>query len=327
MGLARAARLLLCCVAPVALAACNAGPPSAAATQDCGRTCIVALTQLYVDAFLNNESNGLPLASGFRLTENLQAPPQGNGLWAGRVSAPASVQIVIPDPTGEQAGWLGVVRMDGKPAMLALRLRIHDRQIVEAEHLYAPLNDAEAARMLGMQATMAQPIAPAARKAHRELQRIGGSYYSALDGNDGSLAPFAADCQRFENGGVALARPDASEFALARFRDFIASDCRGQIDSQAFVYIDRIDGRRITAADPETGLVMGFSRFHHTMANLPYKVTLSDGRLIEVDRQALPFPPFDLASAHVFKIGPDGTITTIAALGVMIQPGVPDAWN
>lgn len=324
----RAATCLLLAVAALPLQSCSdLWQPVTEETQDCGRTCIVALTQLYVDAFLNNESNGLPLANSFRLTENLQPPPGEGAMWRGVVSAPASQQVFIPDPASGQAGWMGIARMGDKPVLLAIRLRIHDRQIVEAEHLYAELTASEVATLGARHAAFTAALAPSAQAHHDELQRIGESYYSALDGNDGSLAPFAPDCQRFENGDVALARPGAQDFVLARYKELIARDCRGQIDSQAFVYIDRIDGRRIVAADPETGLVMGFSRLNHSMTNLPFKVTLSDGRMIEVDRQALPFPPFNLAAAHIFKVGPDGTITAIEALGVMVPFGAPDPWN
>ncbi len=33
---------------------------------------------------------------------------------------------------------------------------------------------------------------------------IGLSYYDALTGEDGTLAPFALECQRRENGGISV---------------------------------------------------------------------------------------------------------------------------
>ncbi len=40
------------------------------------------------------------------------------------------------------------------------------------------------------------------RKSEDELLKIGATYYDALDDNDGTKMPFAADCERHENGMV-----------------------------------------------------------------------------------------------------------------------------
>lgn len=79
--------------------------------------------------------------------------------------------------------------------------------------------------------------------------RTGLSYYDALDDNDGSLMPFADDCQRHENGMV-TAGPEAGPGPNADpDRAPIARLCAPQLDRQTFVYIDRIENRRLIAAD------------------------------------------------------------------------------
>ena len=41
--------------------------------------------------------------------------------------------------------------------------------------------------------------------------------------------------------------------------------CAKQLDTQTMSYIDTIADRRVDIADPVTGLVLGFSHFHHSM--------------------------------------------------------------
>ena len=53
------------------------------------------------------------------------------------------------------------------------------------------------------------------------------------------------------------------------------------------------------AADPVTGLVMGFSHFRHPLTNLPYKVIHTDGSTTETTKENFRFNPFDPAP-HYF---------------------------
>jgi len=90
---------------------------------------------------------------------------------------------------------------------------------------------------------------------------------------------------------------------------------------------DRIENRRVFAADPQTGLVMGLSHFRHPMTNLPYKVKALDGSEIERNEKNMPFAPFDLPAAHIFKVGPDGQIHEIEAMGFTAPYNSPTGWE
>ena len=107
----------------------------------------------------------------------------------------------------------------------------------------------------------------------------------------------------------------------------IARDCRGQLSTNTFQYIDRIENRRVFAADPQTGLVMGLSHFRHPMDNLPYKVKTMDGTEVERTRKDINFAPFDLPAAHIFKIGPDGLMHEIEAMGFTAPYNSPTGWE
>ena len=93
-------------------------------------------------------------------------------------------------------------------------------------------------------------------------------------------------------------------------------------------YITRIDNRRVFAADPATGLVMGLSHFRHPMDFDPYEVTALDGTKIMYSRdKQMKFAPFDLPAAHIFKIGADGEVHEIEAMGFTAPYDSPTGWE
>ena len=99
------------------------------------------------------------------------------------------------------------------------------------------------------------------------------------------------------------------------------------MDSGSFIYIDRIENRRMVAADPVTGLVMGISHFRHPFTNLPYKVKHIDGSTSERNAENMPYKPFDMPAAHIFKIGPEGTVHEIEAVGIMAPYNAASGWE
>ena len=108
----------------------------------------------------------------------------------------------------------------------------------------------------------------------------------------------------------------------------IARDCAGQLSSKVMTYITRIENRRVFAADPVTGLVMGLSHFRHPMDFPPYEVTALDGTKITYTRDnQMKFAPFDLPAAHIFKIGADGKVHEIEAMGFAAPYNSPTGWE
>lgn len=60
---------------------------------------------------------------------------------------------------------------------------------------------------------------------------------------------------------------------------------------------------------------MGISHFRHSMTNLPYKVKHMEGSTSERNKQDFTNKAFDLPAAHIFKVGADGQIHEIEAIG------------
>jgi hypothetical protein len=92
-------------------------------------------------------------------------------------------------------------------------------------------------------------------------------------------------------------------------------------------YISTIDNRRLFAADPVTGLAMGFSHFRHALDNMPYEVTLKDGSKGQRDVDSIGRGPFDLPAAHIFKVGADGLVHEIEAMGFIAPYNAPTGWE
>lgn len=300
-----------------------------ASAKSCDRACLIGITNQYLAAVVAHDPNKAPLAPGVVFVENVKRMKPGEGLWKTATGGPTAFRIYVPDTTLQQVGFIGVMQSDGKPTMLALRLKVENGKITQAEHLVAaPMIAGRAnANIAAVRPGLLREIPPAERLPHDKLIALGKTYYDALDDNNGSEAPFAADCQRRENG-VTTAGPGAGGPPTKDAdKSPIAHDCKGQIDSGSFIYIDRIENRRMIAADPVTGLVMGISQFRHPFTNLPYKVKHMDGSTSERNAQNMPFKPFDMPAAHIFKIGADGKMHEIEAVGVIAPYDSPSGWE
>jgi hypothetical protein len=226
---------------------------------------------------------------------------------------------------------MGILEREGDegpgPVLVAVRLKLDAGEITEAEHIFSAIGPNNLPRLQRPRTGLVSEVPAASRQDHEDLVEIGLSYYDALDDNDGSLMPFADDCQRHENGMV-TAGPEAGPGPNADpERAPVARLCGPQLDSQSFVYIDRIENRRLIAADPVTGLAMGFSHFRHPFDNLPYTVIHTDGSTSERNADNMPYDPFDMPAAHIFKIGADGLVHEIEAVGFTAPYNSPTGWE
>jgi hypothetical protein len=350
----------------LALTACGPAPdtatspaaeaPAAAQAQApaCDRQCLIDAADAYVAALVAHDPAAAPLASNVVFVENVQKKQPGEGLWQSAVSAPTTFAIHVPDEIKQTVGYLAMMtRMAPPPApqgaspaevaaaanqppveqpvMVALRLQFDGNgKITEAEHLLTGVREAQMANLKTPRPGILTEIPAAQRLPHDRLLEIGASYYPALDDNDSDLTFFAPDCERHENGMItASGTPAADAPAVPGTAPTprVARDCYGQIESGTFQYIARIENRRVFAADPVTGLVMGLSHFRHPMDNLPYTVTNTDDSTSQRTKENFRFAPFDLPAAHIFKVGADGRIHEIEAMGFTAPYNSPTGWE
>src|SRR5690606_7788151 len=288
----------------LALAACSDAvdtPRDVGATApSCDRQCLLDATDAYVAALVAHDPSRAPLADDLVFVENVTRMQPGEGLWQSIVSAPGNFVIHVPDEINQTVGYLAMMTYMAaplgpqglsleereeyaasnapveQPVIVAFRLQFDDSgRITEAEHLLSGVREAQLANLQTPRPGIFTEIPENRRLAHAELIAIGESYYDALDDNNGDLTPFSPDCQRHENGMMTASPEPATSAPIvpgAAPTPGVARDCREQLNSGTFQYIDRIENRRVFAADPQTGLVMGLSHFRHPMDNLPYEV-------------------------------------------------------
>lgn len=306
-------------------AATTAAPAAAVAAAPALATDRASLLQLvddYMAALVAHDSSRLAFAPDAILVENAQRLQPGEGLWRTASALAADYAIYVADPVSQQVGFLGLMQENGEPVLVGLRLQVDKGAIVAAEHLVArDLQESQLANLQRVRPGLLADIPTDQRKSRAELLGIAYRYYDAVDLNDGDLAPFAADCVRFENGWqTANIPPRGGDDPLSVLGEM---QCGPQLDTGAFLYIDQIDNRRVFIADPQSGLVFGLSHFRHAMQQNSFPLSGVDG----VTSRELDSQPFDLPAAHVFKIGADGLIHEIEAMGFMLPYDSATGWG
>lgn len=297
--------------------------PGSDTTQDCmTRECLIKLADDYFAALVAHNPATLPFAANAKFVENAYRKPVGEGLWRSASAVPSSFKIYVPDPVSEQVGFLGMMEEDGKPLMIGLRIQLMKGKITEVEHVLARnLRDTMLDNLKAPRPGINTEIPLAQRLPRWQLIGLGYSYYDALELDNGNLSPMAADCERHENGMITV-KP-IPETQPEGPPNFTLMGCQGQLNTGVMSYIDALDNRRVELADPVTGLVMGFSHFRHAME----KKTISIVGVPGVEEREMPFNAFDLPAAHIFKVGADGWIHEIEAMGFATPYMAKTGWE
>ena len=300
----------------------------APATTTCDRDCLKALADDYIAALVAHDPHKVPLAADIKIVENAQRIKPGEGLWKTTSAGPGEFKILVPDPYSQEVGGMVMMQSDGKPAQVGFRLKLASGKITEAEHMIAVPREQVMGNLQTPRPGILMDVPYEYRDSRGRLVHIAKSYYDALDNNNGSLAPFAADCERRENGirtapfgGAAGGAPIPG--APPRPPSLVGlQDCTSQINSGTFQYITVIDNRRVELADEQTGLALGFSHFHHAMTQKEFKILNDPGR----ELSKMDYKPFDLPAMHIFKIW-GGQIHEIEAMGFTAGYNSPSGWE
>jgi hypothetical protein len=196
--------LLLCLAAP-AFAQRTGG------TGDCDRACLTGIADAYIAAVIAHDPSKAPLAPNAKFTEQTQVLKVGEGLWKTATQGPTTFKIPVADPVAGQIGVILMMKADLGPApanpltnaplpptppgpadvQLALRLKVRNKQITEAEHIYARITAPNQIANLQKPRPSFFASVPTAQRSSREiLLLIGNAYYDALVQSDGEAAPF-----------------------------------------------------------------------------------------------------------------------------------------
>jgi hypothetical protein len=294
--------------------------------RDCDRQCLIKLADDYVAAMVAHDPEQVPLSPNIRIVENIKQIKPGEGLWETAAAAPDTFVIHVPDPVSQQVGYLAVIKenQDGKqaPIQLGLRLKLESGQITEAEHMIVRnLRETSLANLESPRLPLLSPVEEPYRDSRSRLLYIGASYYDALDQNNGSLAPFADDCVRFENG-MQTARNSVRRDPSAGFGLAGALGCAAQLDTNIFEYITSIDNRRVWIADEVSGMAFGLSHFRHAFEKNEFRTFGIPGQ----ETRTMDYQPFDMPAIHIYKIW-GGKIHEIEAIGISTGYMSPTGWE
>lgn len=316
----------------VAAAVAALAMPTAAQAQDCNRDCLIKLADDYAAALVAHDPSKVPLAPNAVTVENIKKIGRGEGLWKTATKAPTTFRIPVADPVSQQVGLLAMMEVEGKPALVGIRLKRQGGRIVEAEHMIA--GNLSAPALANLQAPRSGLLAPVAEEyldSRGRMIHIGKSYYDALDLNNGSYAPFADDCERHENGFQTARNPmyrtggGGNGQTDPAFAYLGGLGCAAQMNTNMWEYIDEIANRRVDIADPVTGLVWGMSHFHHDMKEERYKLIGVPGQEYRTIR-ASTGAGFDMPAIHIYKVW-GGQIHEIEAMGIVVPYMSPTGWE
>lgn len=194
--------------------AANAQTRAETAADTCGRECLRGFITQYLDALIHRDPKAIPTAPTVRFTEDTKTLPLGEGLWKGASKLRPYRQDFLDVREGVAAAHV-VVEENGTPVMLALRLKIENREITEIETMVTR-SKAEGALFDIEKLTTAHAAMNVVPDASRRMSRAGliriaeiyaaglklGGTFEAVD------APFAPGAYRIENG-VTTAGPGA----------------------------------------------------------------------------------------------------------------------
>jgi hypothetical protein len=163
----------------------------------CDRACLNNITDQYLDAMAANDPSRLDFTKDVRMTENTIQLTIGDGLWD-TARGIGENKHYLADVYAQQAGFIGVVFEADGPKMLALRLRIKNKQIKEIEMVTArPGSSDPMGNNLENWAphpTWARVLEPSERIPRHEMVQAANQYFEAIEKDETGVALWSDDC-------------------------------------------------------------------------------------------------------------------------------------
>jgi hypothetical protein len=320
----------------------NSAPTAGSAQKPCDRACLEGYVDRYMDAMLAHEVSADLFLKDCTFTENGIKLPLGNeGLWASMVGK-GTYKFYVPDVETQQIAFIGTAReesekiKEGDPVAIALRLKLQNGLISEAEQLViradSGMGTARPPAAVSIEkggaphAIYREEIPPAERPSREELITVANKYFTGIQKNDGKGDyPFTDDCERLENGMQATnvpvppgqKRPDPK----TSLSYSSAWSCKEQFESGLIHFVSLVRDRRFVAVDRERGIVFAFGFFDHGAGKTRY-FKAPDGR----DVVSGPVAPWTWQIAELFKIE-KGKIRRIEAVLQRCPYGMNSGWS
>lgn len=275
-----------------------AGFTFSAQAQDCDSSCLAGFLDQYLNAVVANDASKAPLSYGFRQTENSIVTPNDEGLWS-TATALGELQRRYYDPVAGTAGYAGLVEEDGEPAVVALRLKVENQKITEAEWHIGRKDDVGISGEPGgvvfdLEELLANPpnggIVPVERRFSRDdLIAVGNSYFDGIIAKNSKVIKGHPGCSRRENGFPTF----GGELAPGAVGFEGKGDCRTVGDFG----LAQITARRVHVVDVEQQVVMMSVVFQRLPGNerwrnhFTHTMSIEDGLIRHVHGAMFYAPP------------------------------------
>ncbi|HZI79906.1 MAG TPA: hypothetical protein VFD69_10360 [Vicinamibacterales bacterium] len=231
-------------------------PWSAAAQSPpaCDRACLTGILSGYVAGLAAKDPSKVSVADTVRITEDTKPIALGEGLWK-TITALRPYRLDFIDVREGTAATFAVAEDAGKPALVAVRLKVVNRRITEIESMVVRSREEgvlfQPDNLQTPNAGMTYVPTPAERNPREDLVRIASLYPAGL--RAGSFlnpdVPMSDDAYRFENG-MKMAGPGCV---------FQPPSCQNMKAQK----IPRLPGLtyRVVTVDEEMGTVVTFEAF------------------------------------------------------------------
>ena len=265
---------------------------------DCDRSCLGSFLDQYLNAIIANDASQAPLSYGFRQTENSIVTPNDEGLWS-TATGLGELQRRYLDPESSSAGYFGLIEEDGKRAVVALRMKVANNMIIEAEWHIGREND------VGLQGEpgtvyydeenlIANPpnggAVPLNRRYSRDdLIAVANSYFDGIIAQNSKVIKGHPGCSRRENGQDTFGGPLAE--GATGYNGTV--DCRTAGDYG----LAQIAARRVQVVDTEQQIVMMSVVFLRRPGNerwrnhFTHTISIEDGLIRHVHGAMFYAPP------------------------------------
>ena len=314
----------------------------------CDRTCLEGMVEKYLDAAIAHDPKLLPIAPNYKFTENGQRLVLPDAHWK-IMTAKGKYRLFVADPDAGQVACFATIREEGNTpegtgAVIALRLKVVNRQITEIESIVVrpqmpvgPPGTAKTApgfpnvfdtleKLEVPHHLYTEAIPPNERMSRKDLIRVANMYFSGMEKNDGKGEyPFTDDCDRLEGGMQTTnaplrpgqTRPDPKTAEVYS----TVWGCKEQFQSGLIHFVWRVRDRRFVAVDQERGLVFSFAFFDHALGK-DRTFQTPDGRTVTHG----PIQPNGWEIAELFRIE-KGLIRRIEANMVSPPYGMNSGWS
>jgi hypothetical protein len=293
-------------------------------TGSCDRACLEGMVNQYLAAMVAHDASKAPFAKNLIFTEDAVKLPPTEGLWFTSTGL-GDYKFYVCDPQAGQVGFVGTVKEHDKPVLLALRLKVVNRQITEAESIVArSITEKEMVNLKTAPPALSEVLPLPQRVSRQELVRLSNLYFDAIEKSDGSIVPWDPECYRFENGRMTATpkpvNPPGPRAAQGQPSPVPSgSTCSDGLSSGMLRTIYNIRPRHTPVVDEERGTTWGVYDFNHRGV---LTVKMKDGST----RPSYAPSPETIVIAEIFKIK-SGKIRDIVAVGTRVPYGLGDGWG